>query len=181
MRRILFVLTLGLSGLALGAMPAPADDVSGDDVAGDESAPALGQQLAVGTVESGIYDFCLSLEDARVHRDYRVKAIADGLSVEKYRKTRPRTRCYRNKVTFVPLEPAPNLDGMAYAYVPNPRGRYICPKYVEGPKGQRCGVGTRNTRYIKADILYSKMRFPIYVELSGKNLVDKSGALLVGR
>ncbi len=181
MKRVLLALTFGLTTAALALQPSLADDISGDDVAGDDGNPEFAQQLAVGSVESGVYDFCLSFEDARVRRDYLLKAITNGMSVSKYRKTRPRTRCYRNKVTFVPIEPTPSLDGIDYIFVSDPRGEFPCPKGVKAKPGSRCALGTRNTRIIKADILYSKMRFPIYVQLSGQELVGQDGAVLVGR
>ena len=107
MKKLWLSLTLGLSTIALASQPALADDPSGDGVAAGDN-PAFTQQLAVGHVESGIYDFCLSFTDAQVRRDYLLKAISNGMGLDKYRKTRPRTRCYRNKVTFIPLEPARN-------------------------------------------------------------------------
>ncbi len=181
MRKVLLAMTFGLSTVALAIQPSLADDISGDDVAGDETNPEFVEQLAVGSVESGVYDFCLSFEDARVRRDYLLKAITNGMSVGKYRKTRPRTRCYRNKLTFVPIEPTPALDGIDFVFVADPRGDYPCPKGVKAKAGGRCALGTRNTRIIKADILYSKMRFPIYVQLSGQELVGQDGEVLVGR
>ena len=83
MKKLWMALTLGLSTFALASQPVMADDPSGDDVAGDDN-PGFTQQLAVGHVESGTYDFCLSFEDAQARRDYLLKAITNGMDLAKY-------------------------------------------------------------------------------------------------
>lgn len=135
---------------------------------------AAGQkQVQLNRQESGVFAFCLSFEDARVERDARMKAIVDGMSVEQWWKISPNTRCYRNTITFVPLNIEPKLDGMGFVFSPDNRGAYQCPG--EGQQNKRCSVSTAATRFILAELLYGKLRFPVYVELADEVLVDEAG------
>lgn len=135
---------------------------------------AAGQkQVQLNRQETGVFEFCLSFDDARAERDARRQAIIDGMSVEQWWKVAPNTRCYRNTITFVPLNIEPKLDGMGFVFNPDNRGAYQCPG--EGQQNQRCSVSTAATRFILADLLYGKLRFPVYVELSEEVLVDQTG------
>ncbi len=136
------------------------------------------QRLQVSIAETGIYDFCLSYEDARVKRDALMRAINQGLPVEAYSSSKPRTRCYRNSVSFVPLSAEPGLSGLTYIFTADPSGVYGCPK---GVRSKRCSVGVKPIKFIKAEILYSKSRFPIFVELRDHELVDRNGTVLTER
>ena len=131
------------------------------------------RRLQLDRQTSGLYDFCLSFEDAKVKRDYLARAIAKGLSVVDYIKSRPKTRCYRNAIKFIPRKPAPALDGVDYVFVADPKGRVRCPKGVSGSK--TCRVDTADVRYIEATIIYSSNSFPIFVRLVDEVLVGADG------
>jgi len=131
--------------------------------------------LQVNNQIRGIYDFCLSYEDARVERDALTVAISNDHPIERYTRTKPRTRCYRNAITFTPLEAVPTLFGKDYYFFEDPSGEYACPK---GAKTKRCSVSVTDVKFIKAMIHYSKMEFPIYVLLMGQELVDGNGTVL---
>lgn len=131
------------------------------------------RRLQVDRQTSGLYEFCLSFEDARVKRDYLARAISKGMSVVDYVKTRPKTRCYRNAIKFIPRKPAPALDGVDYVFVADPKGRIRCPKGVTNSK--TCRVDTTDVRYIEATIIYSSNSFPIFVRLVDQVLVGKDG------
>ena len=132
-----------------------------------EEATAL-RLLKLNVEETGVYKYCLSFEDARVERAAREKAIGSGLSLQEYREIAPNTRCYKNTITFVPLQPEPQLDAVGFVYEPDEAGPYACP----GRNGTtlRCSIGTGLTRTIKARLHYGKMRFPVYVELTDAQL-----------
>lgn len=130
-------------------------------------------RLQVDKQTSGLYEFCLSFEDARVKRDYLRKAISKGMSIGDYIKTRPKTRCYRNAIKFIPRKPAPALDGVDYVFVADPKGRIRCPKGVTS--GKTCRVDTTDVRYIEATIIYSSNSFPIFVRLVDQVLVGADG------
>ena len=138
------------------------------------AAEATGQQLTVNSKTSGVYDFCLSFEDARAERDARRSAVAKGLSLQDYEKVKPGTRCYKNNITFIPLEAAPRLDGVGFVFKQDASGPYACP----ANKSVRCAVAAGATRYIKVQLLYGKLRFPVYVQLTTERLVDTSGKLV---
>ena len=130
-------------------------------------------RLQVDRQTSGLYEFCLSFEDARVKRDYLSKAISQGMSMGQYVKTRPKTRCYRNSIKFIPRKPAPALDGVDYVFVADPKGRVRCPKGVN--RGKNCRIDTADVRYIEATIIYSSNSFPIFVRLVDQVLVGADG------
>lgn len=132
-----------------------------------EEATAL-RLLKLNVEETGVYKYCLSFEDARVERAAREKAIGSGLSLQEYREIAPNTRCYKNTITFVPLQPEPQLDAVGFVYKPDAAGPYACP----GGNGTTlgCSIGTGVTRTIKAQLHYGKMRFPVYVELTDAQL-----------
>ena len=154
-----------LLGLLLLAAPAQAG----------ESLFVAKAPLEVNNQIRGIYDFCLSYEDARVERDALTVAISNNHPIERYNRTKPRTRCYRNAITFTPLEAVPTLFGQDYYFFEDPNGNYACPK---GAKTKRCSVSVTDIKFIKATIHYSKMEFPIYVLLMGQELVDGNGTVL---
>lgn len=118
--------------------------------------------------ETGLYDFCLSFEDARIERDARNKAITKGLSLQAYRKIAPNTRCYKNTISFIPLAPEPRLDGIGYVFKADGQGPYNCPG--KAGKGKRCSIGAGTLTFIKAQLLYGKVRFPVYVALTNAQL-----------
>lgn len=123
--------------------------------------------LRLNVEESGLYEFCLSYEDARIERDARRHAVEGGLSLQDYLQIAPNTRCYKNTISFIPLEPEPRLDGVGYVYKASSYGPYDCPGKANG---QRCSIGTGTTTFIKAQLLYGKMRFPVYVALTNAQL-----------
>lgn len=154
-------------GLAILAFALPASAL----------AEAQQNRLQINKATKGLYDFCLSFEDARVKQDYLAKAIGQGMSVARYIESRPKTRCYRNVIKFIPRKPAPALDGVDYAYVPDPKGNVRCPKGVVGAK--TCRVDTTPVRYIEATIIYSSNSFPIFVQLVDQVLVGADGQVLM--
>lgn len=119
--------------------------------------------------ETGVYDFCLSYEDARIERDARMQAVSKGLSLQAYRQIAPNTRCYKNTISFIPLEPEPKLDGVGYIFKADNQGPYRCP----GKAGKRCTVATGTMTFIKAQLLYGKIRFPVYVALTNAQLAGR--------
>lgn len=137
-------------------------------------AEGAGQQLTVNSKTKGVYDFCLSFEDARVERDARQKAVSQGLSIQDYEKVKPGTRCYKNSITFIPLEATPSLDGVGFVFKKQADGPYACPT----AKTSRCTVASGATRYIKVQLLYGKLQFPVYVQLTTEQLVDTAGKLV---
>ena len=133
-------------------------------------------RLQVNKQTAGLYDFCLSFEDVRVKRDYLAQAISRGMSMADYVKSRPKTRCYRNAIKFIPRKPAPALDGVDYVFVADPKGRLRCPKGITGSK--TCRIDTTDVRYIEATIIYSSNTFPIFVRLVDQVLVGKDGQVV---
>lgn len=129
-----------------------------------------GRVLKLNVEETGVYKYCLSFEDARVERAAREKAIGSGLSLQEYREIAPNTRCYKNTITFVPLQPEPQLDAVGFVYKPDDAGPYSCPD--KNGATVRCSIGTGLTRTIKAQLHYGKMRFPVYVELTNAQLAS---------
>ena len=122
------------------------------------------QELKLNVQETGVYGFCLSYEDFRIERDARVQAISQGLTAQEYMQIAPNTRCYKNTITFIPLQPEPQLDGVGFIYQPAVNGEFGCPDSAN--KNRRCNISTASTTAIKADLLYGKLRFPVYVELN---------------
>ena len=129
---------------------------------------SYGRLLKLNVEETGVYKYCLSFEDARVERAAREKAISSGLTLQEYREIAPNTRCYKNTITFVPLQPEPQLDAVGFVYKPDDAGPYSCPD--KSGATVRCSIGTGLTRTIKAQLYYGKMRFPVYVELTNAQL-----------
>lgn len=153
MLRAGFVALLGL--LLLPLLPGPSADAEDGKT---------GRQLRPNVQETGVYDFCLSFEDARIERDARTQAITKGLSLQAYRKIAPNTRCYKNTISFIPLQHEPKLDGIGYVFKTADNGRYRCPGKSKTSK--RCTVATEAMTFIKAELLYGKLRFPVYVALT---------------
>lgn len=156
MLRTLFM--LGMLAIPLAAVShTPAAEAAGS------------RELRLNVQETGVYAFCLSFEDFRIHRDARVQAISQGLTAQEYMEIAPNTRCYKNKITFVPLQPEPQLDGVGFIYLPASNGRYGCPDSSD--KARRCNISTSAFKAIKAELLYGKLRFPVYVELIDAQLL----------
>jgi hypothetical protein len=132
-------------------------------------------RLELNKLTEGHYGFCLSFEDARVHRDYLAKAISQGMSVIDYRKSRPKVRCYSNSIKFIPRRMEPKLDGVDYVYKPDAEGRQPCPKDL--PRG-KCTIIADQVRYIEATIIYSGNQFPIFVRLVDDVLVGANGQVV---
>ncbi|MGF1611503.1 MAG: hypothetical protein ACFCUQ_19025 [Kiloniellales bacterium] len=157
LRTVFFALLGSLILPLLAPVPAGAQDVQ------------TSRLLRPNVQETGIYDFCLSYEDARIERDARVKAITQGLSLQDYREIAPNTRCYRNTISFIPLALEPRLDGVGYLFKADSQGPYRCP----GKSGKRCTLSTGILNYIKAELLYGKIRFPVYVALTNAQLAGR--------
>ena len=160
MLRAVFSVLLGILILPqLSGAPAGADDGQN------------GHLLRPHVQETGLYDFCLSYEDARIELDARTRAITKGLSLQAYRQIAPNTRCYKNTISFIPLAPEPKLDGIGYVFKADNLGPYRCPGKTNQAK--RCAVGTGTMTFIKAELLYGKLRFPVYVALTNAQFAGR--------
>ena len=139
-------------------------------------AEAAQRRLEVNKLVEGVYDFCLSFEDARVKQESLAKAISRGMSLAAYGKQRPKLRCYSNSIKFIPRRLEPRLDGIDYVYKQDPQGRLRCPKGM--PRGSKCTIDTRDVRYIEATIIYSGNQFPIFVRMTDHVLVGADGQVV---